>query len=91
MLRNICDHGDTLLQVFVQKIRAKLRIQNAGRKNSQCHDRQKRNNGNEEVGDDEPVAETPQQPVSPPTNQPEQEIYACNNRQVFQETEDTAL
>jgi len=47
VFRYICDHGDTLLQVFVQQVGAKLRIQNAAGEYSQCNDRQERYNRNE--------------------------------------------
>ncbi len=59
VLRDIRDHLNSLLDVLVQKIRAQLGIQNAARQKYERHNQQDGNEGDEQIGDDQAVAQTP--------------------------------
>src|SRR6202521_2837663 len=91
VFRDVRDHFNALLDVLVQKIGAQLRIQNTARQKNERHSQQDGDEGDEQIGYDQAVAQTPQQAASPPANQREQKINACENREIFQEAEKAAV
>src|SRR6266852_3549227 len=76
VFRDIRDHVYALMDVLVQQVSTQLGIENTGRKHNQRYDRQNRDSRNKQISNDQAVAQTPQQAVSPPANQPEQKINA---------------
>src|SRR6266481_4742795 len=91
VFRDIRDHVYALMDVLVQQVSTQLGIENTGRKHNQRYDRQNRDSRNKQISNDQAVAQTPQQAVSPPANQPEQKINTRKNRQIFQEAEEAAV
>jgi hypothetical protein len=91
VLGDIRDHRNALLDVLVQEIGAQLGIQNSARQKNERHSQQDRNEGDEQICNDQSVAEAPKQPVSPPANQPEQKVNARENGQIFQEAEKASV
>ena len=90
VLRDIRNHIDAVLDIFMQNIGAELRIEYASSKKNEGDNQQNRNDSDKQIRNDQAVAQTPQQPVSPPADQPEQKISASKNREIFQEAEKAA-
>src|SRR5215472_16737684 len=90
MFRDIRNHGGTTLQVFMQKVSAELEIDDAACEDSESDDGQYRNNGDEQIGHDEPVPQTPEQPASPPTHKTDEHVDGREYRQILDEVENAA-
>ena len=90
VFRDIRNHIDAVLDIFMQNIGAELRIEYASSKKNEGDNQQNRNDSDKQIRNDQAVAQTPQQPVSPPADQPEQKISASKNREIFQEAEKAA-
>src|SRR5580693_6561049 len=91
VLRNIPDYLDALLHVFMQKVSAELRIKDAGRKKTQGHEQQNRDNGYEQIGDDQAIAQAPEKLAPPAADKTNDEIKSRQNREVFQKAEGPSL
>jgi hypothetical protein len=74
MLGNVAEHVFATLDVFIEKIGGELRIKNAGRAHGEKHQEQDRNDGDEQAGNDEAVAEAPKQAISSPGQEAVEEI-----------------
>src|SRR5262249_30997256 len=66
------------------------RVQDVCAQDRARQDQKHWNNSNEDIGDDQPVAQAPQQLVSSPTDQAEQQIDAGAQRKKLSETKESA-
>src|SRR5712692_4249608 len=83
--RDIRNHIRALLDILMQKIGAQLGIQDSAGQKHQRDDQQNRNNRDKKISDNQTVAQTPQQAVSPPANETEEQIDTSENSEVLEE------
>src|SRR6266702_180766 len=85
MRRNIRDYFYSSMNILIHDVRAKLRVKNATHKKNKRHYQQNRDERDKQVADNQAVAQTPEQAISPPTEEADEEIYAGQDRQILQE------
>src|SRR2546422_11522153 len=85
--RNIRDHFHSAMNILIQEVSAKLRVKNATHKKNERHYQQNRNERDKQVANNQAVAQTPEQAIPPPTEEADEEIYAGQDSQILQETE----
>src|ERR1700730_279566 len=68
----------------MQEIGAELRIKNAAGEKDQSYKQQDGDKGNEQVRDDQAVAQAPEQPGSPPPDEAHQKIDGRQDRQILE-------
>src|SRR5215469_13162225 len=71
----------------MEKVGAELRIENSACEDRESNDRKYGDNRNKQIGDDEPVPETPEQSASPPTHKADENVNSCQYCQVRNEVE----
>src|SRR6266581_3580734 len=87
MRRNIRDHFHSAMNILIQEVSAELRVKNATHKKNECNDQQNRDERDKQVANNQAVAQTPEQAISPPTEEADEEIYAGQDSQILQEAE----
>src|SRR5437667_2916035 len=87
MCRNIRDHFHSAMNILIQEVSAKLRIKNATHKKNERYYQQNRDERDKQVANNQAVAQTPEQAIPPPTEEADEEIYAGQDSQILQETE----
>src|SRR5215470_7654493 len=90
MFRDVRDHGGPPLQVFMEEVGAELGINDAASEDRQSRDGKYRNDRDKQIGDDQPVAQAPEQPASPPGHKADEKIDSREDSQVFDEVENAA-
>ena len=90
VMRDISDQFNAPVDILIKKVCTELRIEDPRSEHDKDDDGQNRDDGNEQIRDNEPVAQAPEQPVSPRTNQTKKKIQPRQNRQVLDEAENTA-
>src|SRR6266852_2631101 len=91
VLGNVREHVFAALHVFVEKICGELRIKNAGGADGKKYQQQNRNDSYEETGNDEAIAQTPEQAAPSPGEQAIEKIDGGEQRDKFQIVEDAAF
>src|SRR5216683_4873427 len=85
--RNIRDHFHSAMNILIQEVSAELRVKNATHKKNERHYQQNRDERDEQIGNDQAVAQTPEQAISPPTEEADEEIYPGKDSQILQKAE----
>src|SRR6266581_2667855 len=84
---NMRHHFYSAMNILIQEVSAKLRVKNATHKQNERHDQQNRDERDKQVANNQAVAQTPEQAISPPTEEADEEIYAGQDSQILQEAE----
>ena len=84
VLREIRNHFDALLDIFMQQIGAQLGIENTGGKKDQGHNEQDGDKCDKQVRDDQAVAQAPEQTASPPADEANEKINGREDSKIFQ-------
>jgi hypothetical protein len=82
---HVANHFDAVVNVFVEKISAELRIEKLGSKSGPDNDEHDRDDCDEQVRDDQAVAQTPQELVSPPADEAVEQVDESAKGEEFRE------
>src|SRR5258706_86156 len=84
VLREIRNHFDALLDIFMQQIGAQLGIKNTGGEKDQGHNKQDGDKSYKQIRNDQPVAQAPEQTASPPADEADDKINCREDSKIFQ-------
>ena len=84
VLRDIRNHIDPLLDVFVEQIGAELGIEDAAGKKNERQNEQDGDKRDEQIRDYQAVAQAPEQPASPPADEAHEKVEGGEDSKILQ-------
>ncbi len=80
VLGDVREHIDAAMQILVKNVGAELRIEKFSGENDERTDQQYGYDGNEDVGDDQAIAQAPKQSTAAPGNHAKNQIQRGEDR-----------
>jgi hypothetical protein len=91
MLGNVGEHIFTALDIFVEKVRRKLRVKNTRGADGEKDEKQNRNESDEEAGNDEAVAQAPEQAAASEGQQAVEQVKGGEQGDKFEVIKNAAI
>src|SRR6266404_3121122 len=86
VLRDIRNHIDALLDVLVEQVGPELGIENPASKKNERQNEQDGDKRDEQIRDNQAVAQAPEQPASPPADESHEKVDGGEDSQILQKT-----